>query len=198
MLWLVRATLAHEEGDAEHDDRHNADADVGSEHHKGQLEWCLGRLAYEADLIAVEVEDCVVVSEEGITENPKVLLAEGQHIDVANLTFAGCVIVVRNFVGVRLRKGDLQRWERRIELLLVRALTHVATVHFVVGAAVVMNCLEHINHAVEVASWQAQVTGAAIKDCLLGRRDDEDVADSCLAHLQRPVGRVSHRVPSQR
>ena len=82
-LLLLGGLLAHQEAHAQDYDGHDADADVGRQHHESQREGLLGLLSSQADLATIEVENGVVIPQERVTQNPKVLLPQGQSIHIA-------------------------------------------------------------------------------------------------------------------
>ena len=147
MMLLISVFLTHQKSDLQHDESHDCDAHVRREYHKCQLEGFLCPFSNETNLVVVKVKNGVVVSEEGVANDPKVLLAQWNCVYEAVIILSRRVVMARNFVGVCVRERDFQWWELIAFLVLtIRAFTLVATIP-IDGTFEIMHCLEHIDHA---------------------------------------------------
>ena len=126
-------TLAHEVCDADDDQPHDCHAQVTGQDHERHLEGFLNGATRQANPLVFQVKDGVVVSEEGVAEDPVVGLTEGHDCDVAATLQAGDVLVGRDLIGVLLAQSDVQRREAFF-VLGQRALAGVKLVPGVVGA----------------------------------------------------------------
>ena len=137
------------------------------------------------------------MAEEGVAEDPEVLLTQAHHSDVTQTVLASCVLIVGDLVGVGISKSDFQT--REILLVLGDIGTFASKQFLVIFelAFEVVDGAEQVDHALQLLAGHSHVTGTGIDDGVAGALNHHCVTDLSFLEIKRPVVRIRDFIPGQ-